>query len=118
PSVAVSAKLKAALDRRKERARLTEVNIADPAERALVEKYGVSRAPMPLVLVVAPNDAVTGAYPKELTDADIEEALVTPCMMRCVKFLQENKLVIVCLQTPKNTIVPDGVARFQADPQF
>ncbi|MCA9006805.1 MAG: hypothetical protein KDA70_16135, partial [Planctomycetaceae bacterium] len=40
------------------------VNTTDPAEARLVEEYGVSRAPMPLTLAVAPNGAITGSFVK------------------------------------------------------
>ncbi|MHC4178949.1 MAG: hypothetical protein ACYSWU_15660, partial [Planctomycetota bacterium] len=35
------------------------VNITDPREKPVVDKFGVSRAPMPLVLALAPNGAIT-----------------------------------------------------------
>ena len=41
--------------KRSQRAEWTSVNITDPAQRAIVERYHVERAPMPMVLCVAPQ---------------------------------------------------------------
>jgi hypothetical protein len=38
------------------------VHTADPAEKAVVERFGASRAPSPLVLAVAPCGAVTKGF--------------------------------------------------------
>ena len=37
------------------------VQTSDPRERATVEAFGVDRAPLPLVVAVAPNGAITAA---------------------------------------------------------
>jgi putative ABC transport system ATP-binding protein len=39
------------------------INVGDPEESDIVNKFGVLAAPMPLALVVAPNGAVTGGFP-------------------------------------------------------
>jgi hypothetical protein len=46
------------------------VSITDPAQKALVDKYQVGRAPMPLVLGVHPNGAITGVFQKPMTEAE------------------------------------------------
>jgi len=66
-------------------------------EQALVEKFGVGRAPMPLTVAVAPNGAVTGIFPKTINEEQMTAAIVPPTMMRCMKSLQDKKLVFVCL---------------------
>ena len=38
------------------------IEASDPSEKAVVERFGTSRAPMPLVLAVAPCGAVTKAF--------------------------------------------------------
>ena len=43
-----------------------EVNINDSREKAIVDRFDVSRAPMPLVLALAPNGAVTKGFPHSL----------------------------------------------------
>ena len=63
--------LKTALDQRAGRAESFSVNVADPAQSAIVERYRVARAPMPMVLCLAPNGVITGAITKQLTDVSI-----------------------------------------------
>ena len=55
------------------------------AEQAMVEKIGVGRAPMPLTVAIAPNGAVTGIFPKTVTDQQMTDSIVAPTMMRCWK---------------------------------
>src|SRR5208283_2699955 len=58
----------------------------------------LSRAPMPLVLAVAPNGAVTGAIPLKLTEAQVGQAFVSPIAAQCLKAVQSRKLVLLCVQ--------------------
>lgn len=115
---AMAGVIKAGVQQRDDKAAVVFVQVTNPADRALVERYEVSRAPMPLTLVVAPNGAVTGVFSKEITDEKIDEAIVTPTMMRCMKSLQDNRLVFVCVQTAEQAVVPAAVKELQADPQF
>lgn len=90
----------------------------DPAEQALVQRFGVARAPMPMTVVVAPNGAVTGLFSKTLSNQEIEAAIVPPTMMHCMKALQEQKLVFVCLTHTEQAAIPTGVRGLQQDPHF
>lgn len=103
---------------RADRATAVAARLDDPAEQALVEKFGVGRAPMPMTIVVAPNGAVTGLFPKTLTAERIETAIVAPTMMECMKHLQDGKLVFVCLTRAEKAPVPSGVQALQRDPHF
>jgi hypothetical protein len=96
----------------------TFVQITNPAEAAIVRQYDVSRAPMPLTLVTAPNGAITGAFPQRVTEQQLDETFVTPAMSHCMKAMQEGKIVFLCLQTTPQFLVSPGVAEFLADPQF
>jgi hypothetical protein len=91
-------------------------------EKEIVEKFGVDRAPMPLVLAIAPNGAVTsGLRAGDLTEQRLRDAVASPAMQQCLKALQERKLVFVCLQngqTKANEAAMKGVNEFRADPQF
>lgn len=109
--------LKDGLARRGGVASSTMVRITNAAEKPIVDRFDVSRAPMPLTVAVAPNGAITGVFQK-LTDPNIESAIVTPTMTRCMKALQDNKLVFVCVQTGNRDVVPAAVQGFQTDPQF
>lgn len=114
----MATELAASLGRWPERAEWTSINITDPARRELVERYQVGRAPMPLVLCVAPNGAVTGAMTGRVTDKQVDAALVTPTMTRCMKALQAGKIVVVHVQSDPAEPLPAGAAAFLADPAF
>src|SRR4051794_30224557 len=58
--------LKRAVAQRSQGAEWTSVNIADGAQRPLVDRYHVERAPMPMVLCIAPNGAITGGITRQL----------------------------------------------------
>jgi hypothetical protein len=97
------------------------VTISDPAEKEIVAKYGVEKAPMPLVLVVAPNGAVTGGFPTTFDEKALLNAFVSPGMEKCLKVLQERKLVILCAQnksTKSNDAAMKGAQDFKADKRF
>jgi hypothetical protein len=58
---------------------LVSVQSTDPAEKAILDKYGISRSPLPLVLVVAPCGAVTKAFSKTFDEDQLRSALVSSC---------------------------------------
>jgi hypothetical protein len=93
------------------------VRTTDAAEKPVVDRFGVSRAPLPLVLAVAPNGAITGGFPQKVTEAQLAGAFVSPNMASCLHALQSRKLVLLCIQ-PGKEAVPAGVSQFQADPQY
>jgi hypothetical protein len=111
----------AAMEKLADRAASAAVNITDVRERALVAKYGLNRSPMPLVLAMAPNGAVTRGFPRQFTEAQLETAFVSPGMQKCLRALQDRKMVFVCVQnesTQHNTEAMQGVHEFAADPQY
>ena len=93
-----------------------------PAEKEIVTKYGVDRAPMPLVLAIAPAGAVTGGIQAaDLTEARLRDTVASVGLQKCLKALQDRRLVLVCLQngrTQANDAAMKGVNEFKADPQF
>jgi hypothetical protein len=107
-----------ALAERADEAAMARVVADEPAEQAVIERFKVGRAPMPLTLAVAPNGAVTGIYPRKLSAADLEKAFVTPTMMRCMKSLQSGKLVLVCVHASRKGQTTAAAADFVADPNF
>ena len=114
----VATELASSLGRWPQRAEWTTMNITDPANRAIVDRYQVGRAPMPLVLCVAPNGAVTGAMTGHVTDKQVDSALVTPTMTRCMKALQAGKTVVVHVKSDDAIPLPTGAEMFLADPAF
>ncbi len=110
--------LKRAVDARSERAEWISVNVNDGSQRPLVDRYRVERAPMPMVICVAPNGAVTGGFPRQINDAVIEKALITPGMTEATKGLQDKKIVVIHAKRDPNLALPAGAAGFVADPSF
>jgi hypothetical protein len=103
-------------------AHFVSIRATNPAEKKLVDKYGVRGAPMPLVLAVAPNGAITKAFTKTFDEKELRTAFVSPCSQRYLKALQSNKLVFVCLvdqANPRDKMpIPKGVQDFKADKKF
>lgn len=114
----VTNELSTALSTRADRAEWQAIDITDPASQHLVKQYQLSRAPMPLVLCVAPNGTITGVMPGRVTEKAVEASLVTPTMTRCMKSLQAGKIVVVHVKTDANEELPACAIEFMADPSF
>ena len=97
-AVAMREAVKKTVENVKGRAEAVEVDVADPASELVVQRYGVSRAPLPLILAIAPNGAVTGGFPGKCEPSALAEAMVGPKAATCMKILQEGKVVVVCVQ--------------------
>lgn len=92
-----------------------------PDQQELFEKYGLRFAPLPLVLVIAPNGAVTGSFQQAFTEAEVTRSLVGPGLQQCYKLLQERKLVLLCLHpagSAGQAEARQGAAEFLADPRL
>lgn len=103
------------------RADSVAVNISDPAEKDIVQRYDVSRAPMPLVLAMAPNGAITAGFPGRFDEPQLLDAFASPAMEKCLKSLQNRRLVFLCVQNDKtknNAPAMAGVEQFKADARF
>jgi ribosomal protein L14E/L6E/L27E len=77
---------------------------------------------MPLVLVLAPNGAVTmGCVADEMKEEALRTGIASPCQQACLKALQDNKLVVVCAYD-KSIAADDpsvkAVNDFHADAQY
>jgi len=97
------------------------VRITDPSEAGIVNKFQLSKAPMPLVLALAPNGAVTASFPGKFTKEQLLGAFGTPLTERLLGTLQQGKLVLLCLQNGKtrwNAEAMNGVRAFKADQRY
>lgn len=104
-----------------EKAVALEIDATDAAERQIVNRFEASRAPMPLVLAVAPNGAITGGFPQEFEETQLLGAFASPCEEKSLKALQERKVVLLCVQNGSTKLNDDamkGVQDFKADPNF
>lgn len=117
-TTAMNTTLQTALGKYKNTATYTFVHVADPNEQALITKYDVARAPMPMTLAIAPNGALTGMFPQKLEAIHVDNSFVTPTMMQAMKALQEQKLVFVTVQSAANPVTPSSLKEFQTDPHF
>jgi hypothetical protein len=95
-----TAALREAVAKRLDRAESSSINIGDAANQALVNEYQVSRAPMPLVLCIAPNGAITGSMVRQVTDDAVDRLLVTPAMTNVTKALQDKQIAVVHIDLP------------------
>jgi hypothetical protein len=104
-----------------ERANTAIVRVTDSAQREIVKKFGLDRAPMPLALAIAPNGAVMGGFPGEFTEEALVNAFGSPSTEKCMKSLQDGKLVFLCVQndsTKLNAEAFQGVQEFKALAQY
>lgn len=111
----------AAMAKMTDRADSMAINVADQAEKPIVDKFSVHGAPMPLVLAIAPTGAATRAFPKQFEEAQLQQAFVSPCTARCMRAIQDRHVILICVQNDKtqfNQEAMQGVEKFKADPQY
>jgi len=77
------------------------VDVTEKTDRALIEKYGIDRAPLPVVLALAPNGAVVKAFTKPVDEKALRDAFVSAKTSDMLKALQDGKLVALCVQGSK-----------------
>ena len=100
---------------------VVSVRVTEPREAETVKVFGVDRAPLPLIAAVAPNGAVTKAWPLKATPKQLMEGLVSNGTAACLKAMQEQKLSLVCIHNSKTAhsdAVRQAAAGFQADERF
>ena len=110
-----------AMEKVADRAQSAAVNIEDLSEKAIVMKFDLVRAPMPLVLAMAPNGAITGGFPTKFEEQQLLGAFSSPGTEKVMKSLQDGKLVFVCVQNDKtksNDAAMLGVRDFKTDARF
>ena len=98
------------------------IRVGDPAEKPIVDRFDASRAPMPLVLAIAANGAVTRGFAAKFDESQLRQAFVSPCTEQCLKALQDRRLVLLCVQSqgpqPGQVTLLQGVTDFTADARF
>ncbi len=117
PTTAARKALDTAMEKLANRAVAAILNVTDPLEKDLIDKYGLDRAPMPLVLAIAPNGAVTRSFTGTVAPAQFDTAFVSLGTQKSLKALQDRKLVFVCVQNDKtqhNADALKGVKEFAA----
>jgi hypothetical protein len=111
----------AAMAKMTDRAKGIAIHVADPAEKPIVDKFGVRGAPMPLVLAIAPTGAATRAFPKQFAEAQFQDAFVSPCTAKCMRVIQDQHMILICVQNGKtqfNQEAMQGVKTFKAESRY
>ncbi len=106
--------LKAESGKRKNMA-ILPVRLDNTAERGLIERFDATRAPMPAIVALAPNGAVTGVFSQQIKPEEVAGAFASPGYAQCIKAMQDNRIVLLCVQPESRAFVPQGVQQFQAD---
>ncbi|NCO33479.1 MAG: hypothetical protein AUJ92_01885 [Armatimonadetes bacterium CG2_30_59_28] len=79
---------------------LYQLDVTAKKERAFVERYNLDYAPMPLILVFAPNGALVKHFPYTPPDEkQLQESLAGAKLAETLKALQEGKAVLLCVQS-------------------
>ena len=94
------------------------IDVNDKSENRLITRFDAKRLPLPAVAAIAPNNAVTGVFAKRFSQAEFNRAIVSPGYASCVKALQDNQLVLLCIHPEGAHTVPTGVAEFQKQATF
>lgn len=103
-----------------EQSRWIKINSTDPNEKPMIERFNLKRSPMPFILVLAPNGAITGGF-TSFTEEQLMSSFTSVGAEKCLKALQDRKLVLLCLQndqTANNDAALKGVNDFKADQRF
>lgn len=88
----------------KDRADFVRIDVGSAAHKPIMARYGLDDAPIPITLVIAPNGAVTAAFPRTMKDTvDLKSAFVSEGMADILKVVQAGKLAVVCLKNAKTT---------------
>lgn len=75
-------------------------NTDDTANKDFVAKYRLAAAPLPLILVFAPNGVVVGAFSRKVVDEKmLTDSFASPKLASVLKLLQEGNTVLLCVQT-------------------
>ena len=74
-----------------------------------------------MVLAIAPTGAPPVHFPETFTEAQLEQAFVTPCTAKCMRAIFDRRSVLLCVQSEKTQFskeAMEGVQAFKADPQY
>lgn len=109
-------------DQRPEQVNSITISTQKPGESWLVNTYNLKYAPLPMVMVLAPNGAIAGTFSKPMTsDQLIASISISPVIQQCLLAFQKRSLVLLCIQgdaTQDNEAAMEGVTQFSQDPIY
>ena len=100
------------------RADFATADVGSQANQALLKRYGLNAATVPITLVIAPNGAVTGGISGRAEPDKVKAAFVSDGMANVLKVLQSGKIVLVCVQNGKTKLSKESLkaaTAFKAD---
>lgn len=103
------------------RADFVSVNVGDKANRSVVSRYGADRSPIPLTIVIAPNGAITGGFPREIKNFNPSNVFVSDGTAAVLKVMQDRKIAAVCVQDSRTRYNKECMATargVKADPRL
>ena len=68
-----------------------------------------------------PNGAITKGFPIKFDEKQLREGFVSPCTAKCLKCLQDRKLVLLCIQNEKTQftqVAMTAAQSFKADARY
>jgi hypothetical protein len=116
----LSSTVKTFITSSKTNATVYKAKISEPANREIAEKYQIQG--LPFLLILAPNEAITGGYPTTVTEDQLRQSLsVSDLMLKVMKPLQEQKIALVALQNKSTNLNAEswqGVNDFANDTNY
>lgn len=94
------------------------VIVSSKDDKEFVEVYDAARIPLPAVIALAPNGAICSAYPKQVTAQQIDKSFPSPVQAECLKALQDNQIVLLCVQPVGAKAVPQAATEFSREPMY
>lgn len=83
------------------RADFISVDVGDKANRQVVPRHGADRSPIRLTIVIAPNGAITGGFPREIKKTDFSDVFVSRGTAAVLKVMQSRKMAAVCIESSR-----------------
>ncbi|WP_146391508.1 hypothetical protein [Allorhodopirellula solitaria] len=94
------------------------VNVTDAGNKDIVSKFDASRIPLPAVVAIAPNGAVCSAFPRKVAAQQILASIVSPGQASCLKALQDDQIVLLCVCTANGATLPPAVKAFSENQMY
>lgn len=94
------------------------IDLHNSSASFLIDKYNLRYAPIPLVIIIAPNGAISGSFQSPFSAEQVKTTFHTPKTQQCLLAFQERKLVFISVQnkeTTENTAALDGIKQFKKD---
>ncbi len=99
----------------KETLNTVSIDLKDAGAGFLVDKYRLKYAPVPIVIIVAPNGVISGSFRSSFSPEQVKSAFQTPETLQCLMAFQQRRLVFISAQgkeTTENKEALDGITRF------